>query len=160
MENWASEINQQIDDKLKKAKEKDLRFFRVEEFKRNINRTDEFAAGCPVCRNQKHDISNTIEYLLEAIEVPGESRRKYDSLINRLSKHMQKEHGFYPPFYHSYIYAFWGLVAGGILGFLLSQIFPLLWETMFSVSFAAGIVATYFVGSVKDKKIRLAKKIM
>jgi hypothetical protein len=160
MENWALEINQKIDGFLEKVREKDLRFFRVDEFKRNISRTDEFSSDCLVCRNQKDDISEASGYLFEAIQVPGKSRRKYDLLISRISKHMQKEHGFYPPFYYSYLYAFFGLMAGGIGGFLLSKTFLLPWETLYSISFAVCIVATYIVGSIKDKKVRSAKKIM
>lgn len=160
MDNWALKINQKIDGNLEQVREKDLRFFRVDEFKRNISRTGEFSSNCLVCRNQKDDISEASEYLFEAIQVPGKSRRQYDRLISRISKHMRKEHGFYPPFYHSYLYAFFGLLTGGVLGFLLSKIFPLLWETMYSISFSVFIVATYIAGSIKDKKIRSAKKIM
>jgi hypothetical protein len=160
MENWAEGINLKIDAHLENVREKDIRFFRVEEFKRNILRIEEFSSECSFCKNQKDDIAYAVELLHEAIQVPGKSRRKYDRLISRLSKHMQKEHGFYAPYYFSYIYAFFGLLTGAVSGFVLSTFFPSQTETIYLVAFMVCIVGTYFLGSNKDKKIRSAKKIM
>jgi len=58
MENWAEEINAKIDVSLEKSREKDLRFFRIDEFKRNITRVDEFSKSCPFCNKHKIDILN------------------------------------------------------------------------------------------------------
>lgn len=160
MGNWAEDINLKIDSNLKNVREKDIRFFRLEEFKRNVDRTEEFSSTCSLCKNQKDNISELVEHLNEAIQVPGKPRRDYDRLISRLSKHMQKEHGFYAPYYFSYIYAFLGLLTGAGLGFVLSQFFPLQTETIYLVALMICIVVTYFLGSFKDKKIRSAKKIM
>ncbi len=160
MENWADELNQQIDFNLKKVREKDLRFFRIDEFKRNIERTDEFSARCKFCLHQKGAIPAAVESLEEAVEVPGKKRREYDKLISRLSKHMQKEHGFYPPYYFSYLFAFLGLITGFCISYLLATLLPDYSETMYLLGFALGIVAAYFWGSHKDKKVRSLNKIM
>lgn len=160
MGNWADELNQQIDLNLKEAREKDVRFFRVDEFKRNIERTDEFSARCRFCLHQKSEILTAVESLEEAVEIPGKKRREYDKLISSLSKHMQKEHGFYPPFYFSYLFAFFGLVAGFCISYLLTMVFPAHSEVIYLVGFTLGIVVAYFWGSHKDKKIRSLNKIM
>jgi len=160
MENWAVEINSKIDVSLEKSREKDLRFFRVDEFKRNITRIDEFSKSCPFCHKQKIDIAENVETIHEAVEVPGKSRREYDRLISRLARHMQKEHGFYAPFYFSYLYAFIGIVAGLVIGYILFKTFPMYGEALFLVCVMVGIVAAYITGSYKDSKIRTSKKIM
>ena len=160
MKNWADELNQQIDINLQKAREKDLRFFRIDEFKRNIERTDEFSDHCRFCLHQKADILKAVESLEEAVEIPGKKRREYDKFISRLSKHMQKEHGFYPPFYFSYLYAFFGLIAGFCISYVLATLFPVHAETMYLLGFMLGIVGAYFWGSHKDKKVRTLNKIM
>ena len=160
MGNWAEEINSQIDINLEKTREKDLRFFRVDEFKRNIQRVDEFSKSCPFCFNQRIDILETVETIYEAIEVPGSSRRGYDRLIGRLSKHMRKEHGFFAPYYFSYIYSFIGILSGLIVGFLLYELFPENGEALFSASFVVGIITAYFAGIRKDNKIRSSNKLM
>lgn len=160
MEKWATKINSKIDSNLETVREKDIRFFRVDEFKRNIIRVDEFSANCAFCQERKIDISEVTETIFESIDVPGSSRRNYDRLISRLSVHMRKEHGFFPPFYFSYLYAFLGFIGGFILGYLLYLIFPELKETMFAIGFMICIVAAYILGSGKDRKIRSAKKLM
>jgi hypothetical protein len=160
MGNWAEEVNLKIDKSLESAKDKDIRFYRIDEFKRNIERVHEFSTQCSFCQKQKISINDAAKTIQEAVEVPGKIRREYDRLISRLSVHMRKEHGFYPPFYFSYLYAFFGFLGGLIFGFLLSLIFPRLKEVMYSASLVVFIVGTYIIGSVKDGRIRTQKRIM
>ena len=160
MENWEENINFKIDKNLEKVKEKDLRFFRVDEFRRNIKRVHEFSSGCPYCNQQKIDITEVTEIIGEAIQVPGNSRRAYDRLIGRLSRHMRKEHGFYTPYWFSYLYSFYGLVAGFLLGFILALFFPDNKGTMFAIGITICIVTAYITGSRTDQKIRRTKKLM
>jgi hypothetical protein len=160
MNNWAEEINSRIAVSLEKSRDKDLRFFRIDEFKRNIFRVGEFSATCSFCSKHKIDIAESVETIHEAVEVPGNSRREFDRLISRLSKHMQKEHGFYAPYYFSYWYSFIGISAGLLAGFGLYQIFPMNGEVVFSGCFIIGIITSYIAGSRKDNKIRKAKKLM
>ena len=160
MENWEENINFKIDSNLGKVKEKDLRFFRVDEFKRNIKRVHEFSSACPYCNQQKIDIAEVAEIIGEAIQVPGNSRRTYDRLIGSLAKHMRKEHGFYTPYWFSYLYAFYGLIAGFILGIILNFLFPDNKGTMYAIGITVCIVAAYIAGSRKDNKIRMTKKLM
>ncbi len=160
MGNWSEEINSKIDINLEKSREKDKRFFRVDEFKRNISRVDEFSGSCNFCQKLKTDIADQVETINKAIEVPGKSRREYDRLISRLARHMQKEHGFYAPFYFSYLYAFIGIFAGLFISFILFKLFPGNGEALFSICLGTGIVVAYLTGSRKDRKIRTAKKIM
>lgn len=160
MENWAEVIISKIDLNLEKSREKDLRFFRVDEFKRNVLRVDEFSKSCPFCNKHKIDISETVETIREAIEVPGKQRRGFDSLISRLARHMQKEHGFYAPYYFSYLYAFIGISMSSIIGYALYKIFPVYGEVLLLTSIMVGIIAAYISGSIKDSKIRSANKLM
>jgi hypothetical protein len=160
MGSWAEEINSKIDVNLEKAREKDKRFFRVDEFKRNITRIDDFSGSCSFCLKHKIDIAEQAETIYEAIEVPGKSRREYDRLISRLGRHMQKERGFYAPFHFSYRYAFLGIFAGLITGFILYKLFPGNGEALFLVCFVIGIITAYIAGSRKDSQIRTANKIM
>ena len=157
---WAEQIISKIDADLEKSKEKDIRFFRVDEFKRNITRVDNFSTSCPYCLKQKIDIAEIAAKIEEAIEVPGNSRRNYDRLISRLARHMQQEHGFYAPFYFSYLYAFVGILAALVVGFVLFKLFPEHGEALFSTCIVIGIITAYFVGARKDNQIRTAKKIM
>lgn len=160
MGKWSDKINQEIDQKLENTREQDLRFFRIDEFKRNIIRVDEFTSSCPDCKRMQIDIAEVVQSVDEAVKVPGQTRREFDRLISRLSKHMQKQHGFYPPFYFSYIYALYGLLGGAAVGYLLWQIIPEHPFEMMGIGISAGLVISYILGNIKDRKIRTNKKIM
>lgn len=160
MKNWSEDVIAHIDKTLENVGEKELRFFRVDEFKRNIKRVEEFSGTCDFCQKQKEEIAEVAETILEAVSVPGNYRRSYDRVIARLSGHMRKKHGFYTPFWFSYLYSFYGFVAGLIAGFLLSRLFPAGAETAWFASFAVCIVAAYLAGSRRDVKVRTEKRLM
>jgi len=160
MENWATKTNQTIDNKLKGTKEKDIRFYRIDELKRNIERVETFSKSCPNCKKQKIDISANVEKIDEAVHVPSQTRRDYDRMISRLSVHMQKEHGFYTPFHFAYLYSFFGMVAGIVFGYLLLKLFPEYDWLMLAIGFSVGLITGYVWGNIKDNKIRIGKKLM
>ncbi len=160
MQNWAIEITNSIDSKLEGTRDKDIRFYRIDEFKRNIARVETFSKSCAFCAQQKISITEVVDKIDEAINVPGQTRREYDRLISRLSTHIQKEHGFFTPFHFSYRYSFVGMVAGLIIGYVLINFNPGFWVEMLSIGFIIGLIPSYFLGSMKDNKIRRAKKLM
>jgi hypothetical protein len=160
MGDWSKQVNLRLDEKLTGLKQRDLRFFRIEEFKRNIERVDRFSKNCPACEKEKLNISGIVAKIDEAIQVRGKSRREYDRIISRLSTHMQKVHGFFPPFYFTYLLSFFGMVAGLLLGYLLMIIFPAWDWMMLTLGFVAGLFAGYIWGNRKDGRIRTYKKLM
>jgi len=160
MNTWSAKITAEIDRKLEQTRDKDKLFFRIAEFKRNITRVDEFSASCSTCQNEMMHISEAVDSIDVAIETPGQKRREYDRLISRLSRHMQKEHGFYAPFHFSYVYALYGLLAGLALSLLLYLLFPHYWLEMFAIGLSTGIVVSYILGAIRDKKVRAEKKLM
>jgi hypothetical protein len=160
MENWATQITKTIDTKTEGIRDKEIIFFRIAEFKRNITRIDSFSKSCSACQQQKTHISDAVNKIDDALNYPGRTRRKYDRLISKLSKHMQKEHGFYAPYYFSYTYSAIGIAMGLIIGFILFKIYPELWVEMFSIGFTVGLIPSYILGFAKDKKIRSEKKLM
>jgi hypothetical protein len=160
MESWATKMIAETDGKLKGIRDKDIRFYRIEEFKRNIKRVDTFSATCPYCAKEKANISDATQKIDEAIKVPGRSRREYDRLISRLSTHMHKQHGFITPYYYTYLFSFFGMVAGLLTGYILQKLIPAYnWE-MLMAGFVSGLLPGYFIGSFRDKKVRTQKKLM
>ncbi len=160
MEKWSEQTIETLDNKLIDTKQRDIRFYRVEEFKRNIGRVELFSENCSTCTHEKKNISAIVEKIDEAIDVPGNSRREYDRLISRLATHMQKSHGFFTPYHFSYLYSFLGMVSGLLLGYLLMKLFPAHSGAMLSAGFVAGLLAGYFAGAAKDRKIRSSRKLM
>ena len=149
-----------IEENLEGLNEKDLRFFRIEEFKRNIKRTDGFRSKCPICDANKTDIGLISDKIKEAVSVPGKSRRDYDRLINRLSNHIRKEHRFFPPYYNTYLFSFIGAFAGIILGYLGYKLYPTPDYIAGIAIFAVVLLLGNFWGNKKDRKIRNENRLM
>lgn len=160
MELWSENIIAQLDEKTGKIKQRDIRFYRIGELKRNIKRVGEFSQNCPYCEKEKINIAEAVSKIDEAINVPGKQRRNYDRLISRLASHIQKNHGFYAPYYFTYLFSFFAMVAGLLAGYLLMRLFPAHNWAMLSAGFVAGLITGYFWGSAKDGKIRSSKKLM
>ena len=160
MGNWSEEKTTLLDKNLKDTKKRDIRFFRIEEFKRNIKRVEEFSNSCPYCQKQKTDISKAVDQIDKAVNTPGKERRNYDRLISRLARHMEKEHGFYAPYYFTYLYSFFGMVFGLVFGYLLLKLLSQYNWAMLSLGFVVGLIAGYIWGTAKDNKIRSDKMIM
>lgn len=160
MNSWSEELHSTIDTKLKAANDKDLRFFRIDEFKRNISRVGSFANTCSTCKKEQQNIEEAVETIDEAINKVGKKRKDYDKLISRLSKHIQKEHGFYAPYYYTYHISLIGMIAGSLLGYFLMQLNAELKLELFCLGFALGLLPTYVWGHLKDKKVRHEKRLM
>jgi len=160
MKKWAEQIIAEIDTKLAGAKERDLRFFRLDEFKRNIHRIDEFSGSCTECRHFKADVEAISRKVDEAVHVPGPDRRELDRIISRLSNHMMKAHDFYAPYYFNYLYSFFGMIAGTLAGYLAMKIFPAASWAALAAGFTIGLVAGQIIGGNKDRKIRHNNRLM
>jgi hypothetical protein len=65
-------------------RDKDLRFFRTDELKRNISRVAHFSASCVECRKSRLSVEAALAHLNEAVNVPGPYRRELDRLIIQL----------------------------------------------------------------------------
>ena len=160
MEDWSATTIETINEKLKDTRPVDLRFFRVDEFKRNVERVGEYAGKCPVCTREQINIRNITGKIDEAIGAPGKSRREYDKLISRLAAHMQNEHGFFTPNHYTYRYSFYGIVVGAAAGFLAMMLFTENNMAFLSTGFSLGLLIGYIYGGGKDRKIREKKKLM
>jgi len=160
MENWAEKTIQVMNTKMEGTRERELRFFRLDELKRNIHRIGQFGSNCPVCEDFKAEVEAVFEHVNEAVNVPGPERRELDRLIFRLSNHMLKEHDFYPPNHYYYLYSVAGVIGGALAGFLLMEWFT---ATKWYLP-AAGLVVGFFAGMIsgimKDRRIKRERKMM
>ncbi|PTN08378.1 hypothetical protein [Mangrovibacterium marinum] len=161
MENWYPGFEKKIVDQLKGSNVKDLRFFRIEEYLRNAERTDAQASSCRACYALRNEIEQTADQVAKAVQQPGAERRRIDSLQSRLSDHLRKEHGFYPPSYHTYLQSVYWTVGFMALAFLLTVLFPEVEKAVFySPAFAIGVITGQVIGGKKDRKVRDSNKIL
>lgn len=161
MSDWYAEFENDFFQQLKDAKARDLRFFRVEEYLRNVQRVDAFSSSCRECQSFRHEIEKHKDTVARAVNEPGRERRAFDRLQSGLSEHMKKEHGFYPPYYYTYLYvAGWSaaLLALAVFWWWLvraADIFVFL-----APAFAIGVVTGQVIGGKKDRRVRDENKLL
>lgn len=160
MENNTQEILRVMDQKLEGTPEEKIRFFRVDELKRNIERAGRFAPECEGCRQFIPEADAMAERIGEAMAVPGEARRELDRLIFRLSNHMMKEHGFYPVNHFSFRCSMWGIFLGLAAGYLLEKLVlaPEYWLP--ATGLILGLFTGQILGRLRDQRIHSAQMSM
>jgi predicted Fe-S protein YdhL (DUF1289 family) len=160
MENWKEITLAGMEESLAGTREKDLRFFRIEELQRNICRVAEYSHQCTGCMHLRPEIAAALKHVNEAVNVPGQYRRELDRVISRLARHMMKAHSFYPPFHFNYLYSFYGIAAGSLAGLLIAVFLPgKPWE-IGAAGFVAGLIAGQIAGGRKDGKVRSENRLM
>lgn len=160
MESWADIVLKDMEQRLLGTREKDLRFFRIDELRRNIRRVNDFAHKCDVCGHLKLETETALVHVNEAVNVPGSHRRELDRVVARLSRHMMKVHKFYPPWHFNYLYSFYGITAGFLVGFLLVMAIPSKpWELL-AAGFVIGVLTGQFLGGRKDRIVRADERLM
>ncbi len=161
MNKWDENVLTQMEKSLSGAREKDLRFFRIDELRRNIGRVGHFSDNCHQCRSFKGQIESVLVHVEEAVNVPGYHRRELDRLIARLSRHMMLAHNYYPPYHFNYLYTTYGLLAGLALSmaviFLVNSRYG---ELSAALLFIISLLAGQIIGAKKDRKIRSEKRLM
>ena len=161
MAEWNQKIATTLKQELEGVKDSDLRFFRIEEYLRMIKRVDDFSADCHQCKQLKLEIEQEMKAVGRAIKHVGKERRDYDRHIDRLARHMKKEHGFYAPFFYTYSFSFFFTLIGAVIGLAVSLFFPAFDRWFFIVpALVAGLIAGQIVGTQKDAKIRSNNKIL
>ena len=161
MSDWNQKIVTDLRQELQGINEKDMRFFRVEEYLRIVERVDRFSGDCHECRQFKPEIEKHVPIIHHALKSIGKDRRSYDRHLSQLGNHMKKKHGFYPPYHFTYTYSFFFPLVLCVFGFLVSLLFPSISIWFFLVpGFILGLVTAQFYGGSKDAKIRATKKLL
>ncbi|WP_372775451.1 hypothetical protein [Mangrovibacterium sp.] len=161
MENWYPDFEKTLVEQLQGTNERDLRFFRIEEYFRNAERVDSQAEKCRECYSFRSQMDQHKSTVAKAVQQPGKERRELDRLQSRMNDHMRKAHGYFPPYYHAYMQSVYWTVSLMGLAFLLTLVFPHIEKFVFySPAFAIGVLTGQIVGGKKDRKIRATKKIL
>ena len=161
MSDWYQQIENKVTDLLQGTRDKDLRFFRVEEYLRMVKRVGEYSSSCRECNSFKYEVEKSVDTIGEAISNPGKARRNYDRQLGKLSTHMRKKHGFYPPFYFTYLLAPGYAFGATLVGFLVSFPFSTIDKWFFILpAFVLGLIVGNIVGAKKDRQVRIDNKLL
>ncbi len=155
METTMDALISAMEEKLAGTAEQKLRFFRLDELKRNMRRIGHYESRCAICRQFIPETEAMVSHIVEAVEVQGAERRELDRLIFRLSNHMMKEHGYFPKYHFSYRFSILGIFAGVLAGVLLYVLF----RSTGWIFPAIGLIAGLFAGQIRGADQRQQNKI-
>ena len=161
MTDWSEKIAADLKQELQGVNEKDVRFFRMEEYLRMVKRVDEFSSSCSDCKQFQPGIEAQVSSMRQALKSPGKSRRRYDQHLNLLANHMKQKHGFQQPYFFTYSYSFYYSFALAGFAFLVSLAIPSIDRWFFIVpGFILGLLGGQLQGGRKDSKVRANKKLL
>ncbi|MGQ8338742.1 hypothetical protein ACUNWD_19445 [Sunxiuqinia sp. A32] len=158
---WYNTIENTTREQTANAREKDLRFFRIEEFLRMAKHINEFHSSCRECNTFKYEIEKQVDSIGQAVNHPGKVRRQYDRLLGKLSKHMQKKHEFYPPYHFTYLLGSIYPAVSSVAAYLISFLFPQISSWFFVIpAFVLGLLVGQLKGAKKDSDVRNRQKLL
>lgn len=159
MNDWYNSFENQVLESIKDCKGSDLRFFRIEEYLRNAERIDRMASSCKTCTAIRGKMQNEVASIKQAIDEPGKARKTLDNIQDELINHLKKEHGFYPPMYHTYMQSIYWLIGVMTLAFVCTKIFPNIpTVACYSPAFIIGVAIGQIRGSKMDRQVSESNK--
>jgi len=153
-------MNEQVEG----IREQEIRFLRIEEFNRVIQKTYQYSEKCQECKKFREEIETIVPDIRKVLLHPGKKRKKYDDLLDRLAKHLRNEHGIFPPLYFAYTYTAIGMGIGFIAGMIAETLRWLVlnrisWE-LWVGAIIIGLLIGHIKGMNKDTNIRRSGKTL
>ena len=155
---WPDNMHNQLKNQVEGVRDQEIRFLRIEEFNRVIKKTCQYSEKCPECRTFRDEIETIVPDIRTVLLHPGNERKIYDNLIDRLTKHLRKEHGIFSPLYFTYTYTAIGMGIGFIAGMIAETLRWLMldkvsWE-LWVGAVIIGLLFGHIKGVNKDANIR------
>ncbi len=158
-ENWIVRIHNNLRTGKEKIHPKDYTFFNVEMIERAAKHTVKFMKNCEVCNANSQELVSLSEQfpgLLQTIS----GRREFSRRLDKVLKHLRKEHGVYPKGYFTGIYTVAGVLTGGLAGWLVSRTGIMSLYALMPVFLGIGLTAGWIWGQLRDKKVKNLDKIL
>lgn len=157
---WYKKIRITVEEEGEKLYKKDFKFYQVDLFLKFAKKIDVLNAECDECNTIKSDIEQVAENLSHYLKGDIASRKEYERILNRISKHLKKTHGIFPAQFYLYNFSFIGIISGLALG-SLSYFIAKEYLTLGLLSgFTLGLIAGRIIGKIKDKKLAREGKVL
>lgn len=154
---WYKKIEKTITEENEKLYKNDFKFYQVDSFLKIANKIDRFSPHCKSCHKAITVSEDLAENLFEYLKGDVHSRRSYEKKLDKMNKHLRKEHHIYPKQYFISLYSFIGVIGGLLLGAFISYItIPGFMKQSLLFGFVAGLITGRILGKIKDNKLKKA----
>ncbi len=150
-ESWLVKISQNIKEQNEKINSKDLKFFNLNILLDLARITQKKSYECEQCKaNKKIIMQMSIDSVKKIDTVKG--RREITKNIDKITKHLRKEHKMFLKRYNLSIYTILGLLIGFGIGFGVGYYFKT-FKFFILVGIAIGLITGRILGNIKEKKL-------
>ena len=157
---WLVKIHKNLLDQKNKIHKKDFRFFQIDILLELARRTQVLSHKCDKCKQNKQIIENLSLSAADKIDTI-KGRNEITKQIDAIIKHLKKDHKIYIKNYFIATYTFWGILLGGILGYLTSLLFSQLTPiTGIMIGFIIGLVVGRILGNYFEKKAHKEQRLI
>jgi len=123
---WLEEVTFQLNKHKEKFTESEIKKYKLDFLLRLSQQIAEYSENCADCTSFQPEILGIIDDVgyfsktMTEAKVPGEVKRNYFKVINKISTHFERKHGSTPKKINQYIGA--GIAIGVVLGIVIDNI--------------------------------------
>ncbi|MCF8370953.1 MAG: hypothetical protein K9H64_04975 [Bacteroidales bacterium] len=157
---WVLLIKNNIEKHKETVHKRDVRFFQFDQLVRIAERLDNFEKTCPECSGHKGVLEEISSSLTQYVNTSPSMKREFEKKTDRIKKHLKTAHQIIPVYFFLSLYSFLGLAIGAGVGVIAGLAFYSYFINIIVFSTIVGLTIGYILGSKKDWKVRLDKRLL
>lgn len=150
-ESWLVIVNKNIEEQNEKINSKDIKFFNLSILKDLARFTQRFSHNCETCKTNKEIIMQMSLDSKEKINTI-KGRNEITKNIDKITKHLRKEHKMYIQRYMLALYSIIGLLIGFTVGFGVGYYFQT-YQFFILVGTSVGLLVGRVWGKIIERKL-------
>ncbi len=150
---WYTNYKETLEKSKHEISKADFRFYNISRLLLIAQKTLENRKQCKQCDSHLILLESHAQNLKQYIQTTNKKRKDFDIQLNRIIKHLRKEHGITFAFYYTSLFTFLGLLTGIVTGtIVLLTLSTALKEIFFLIFVVSGLAIGRIFGYFKDKK--------
>ncbi len=156
-DNWIVRIHNNLKINGESVNSKDYVFFNVEMIEKAARHTVKFIKSCQTCQQNKDELLALSEQFPQMLDTIS-GRRQFTNRLDKVLKHLRKEHGIYPKGYFTGLYTMVGVLTGFAVSLIVTSLKILSFFSSMLIFLGLGTIIGWIWGLSKDGKIARSQK--
>jgi len=158
---WYKKLEIKVLEEIEKLYKNDFKFFQVETFLKAAKKADNFSEQCSTCKIHKKSSEKIANNLENYLKGDFKLRKDYEKQLDKITKHLKKEHKIYPEQYFISLYSLFGVLGGVGIGALIAYLtIPGFINQSMLFGFVGGLIIGRILGKRKDRIQKLSNKVL
>jgi len=158
---WYKKLEIKVLEEIEKLYKNDFKFYQVETFLKAAKKTDGFSEQCSTCKIHKKSSEKIADNLENYLKGDFKLRKDYEKQLDKITKHLKKEHKIYPEQYFISLYSLFGVLGGFGAGALIAYLtIPGFINQSMLFGFVGGLIIGRILGKKKEKISKINNKVL